>query len=129
LSYSKKKEKGEKKERKKGTPPWYVNVGGHPMESVSHGLRKKEKVGRSAKFIKRAQKCQSLSKTCFIFVWKIVRTPLPVVDKSNHLSKPNFYISVLQMKSSSTCLITASLREWPFFYFYVESPPSIFIHH
>jgi hypothetical protein len=27
----------EKKE-KKGTPPWYVNVGGHPMESVSHGL-------------------------------------------------------------------------------------------
>jgi hypothetical protein len=24
-----------KKERKKGTPPWYVNVGGHPMESVS----------------------------------------------------------------------------------------------
>jgi hypothetical protein len=25
-----------KKEKKKGTPPWYVNVGGHPMESVSH---------------------------------------------------------------------------------------------
>jgi hypothetical protein len=24
--------------QKKGTPPWYVNVGGHPMESVSHGL-------------------------------------------------------------------------------------------
>jgi hypothetical protein len=33
ISYSKK----EKKERKKGTPPWNVNVGGHPMESVSHG--------------------------------------------------------------------------------------------
>jgi hypothetical protein len=48
----------------------------------------------------------SLSKTCFIFVWKIVRIPLPVIDKSNHLSKPKFYISVLQMKSSSTCLIT-----------------------
>jgi hypothetical protein len=31
------KEKKEKK-RKKGTPPWYVNVGGHPIESVSHGL-------------------------------------------------------------------------------------------
>jgi hypothetical protein len=31
--------KGEKrKEKKKGTPPWYVNVGGHPIESVSHGL-------------------------------------------------------------------------------------------
>jgi hypothetical protein len=30
--------KEKKKKRKKGTPPWYVNVGGHPMESVSHGL-------------------------------------------------------------------------------------------
>jgi hypothetical protein len=71
----------------------------------------------------------SLSKTCFIFIWKIVRTPLPVIDKDNHLSKPNFYLSVLQMKSSSTCLITASLCEEPFFYFYVESPPSTFMHY
>jgi hypothetical protein len=70
----------------------------------------------------------SLSKTCFIFVWKIVRTPLPVIDKDNHLSKPNFYLSVLQMKSSSTCLITASLCEGSFFYFYVESPPSTIMH-
>jgi hypothetical protein len=31
--FQKKKKKG-----KKSTPPWYVNVGGHPMESVSHGL-------------------------------------------------------------------------------------------
>jgi hypothetical protein len=62
----------EKKE-KKGTPPWYVNVGGHPMESVSHGLRKEKKVGRSAKLHKRAQKCQSLSqKLASFFVWKIV---------------------------------------------------------
>jgi hypothetical protein len=28
----------QKNEKKKGTPPWYVNVGGHPIESVSHGL-------------------------------------------------------------------------------------------
>jgi hypothetical protein len=28
----------EKKKEKKGTPPWYVKVGGHPMESVSYGL-------------------------------------------------------------------------------------------
>jgi hypothetical protein len=27
---------------KKDTPPWYVKVGGHPMESVSHGLRKEK---------------------------------------------------------------------------------------
>jgi hypothetical protein len=33
----KRKEKGKKK-RKKGTTPWYVKVGGHPMKSVSHGL-------------------------------------------------------------------------------------------
>jgi hypothetical protein len=32
------------------------------------------------------------------------------------------------MKSSSTCLITPSLCEGSFFYFYVESPPSIFMH-
>jgi hypothetical protein len=54
---------------------------------------------------------------------------LPVVDKDNHLSKPKFYLSVLQMKSSSTYLITASLCEGSFFYFYVESPPSTFMHY
>jgi hypothetical protein len=30
------KRKKIEKRKKKGTPPWYVNVGGHPMESVSH---------------------------------------------------------------------------------------------
>jgi hypothetical protein len=34
----KNKNKKEKRKKKKGTPPWYVKVGGHPMESVSHGL-------------------------------------------------------------------------------------------
>jgi hypothetical protein len=33
-----KKKRKKVKEKKKGTPPWYVKVGGHPMESVSHGL-------------------------------------------------------------------------------------------
>jgi hypothetical protein len=33
-----KRKRKRKKEKKKGTPPWYVKVGGHPMESVSHGL-------------------------------------------------------------------------------------------
>jgi hypothetical protein len=50
----------------------------------------RKKVGRSAKIYKRAPKGQSLSKTCLLFVWKIVRTPLPVIDKDNHLSKPIF---------------------------------------
>jgi hypothetical protein len=47
----------------------------------------KGKVRRSAKLYKRAQMCQPLS-TCL--VWKIARTPLPVVDKNNHLSKKNY---------------------------------------
>jgi hypothetical protein len=37
------------KERKKALLQWNVKVGGHPMESISHGLRKEKKVGRSAK--------------------------------------------------------------------------------
>jgi hypothetical protein len=40
-----------KREKEKGTPPWYVKVGGHPMESVSHGLRK-EKGGEEFQAIK-----------------------------------------------------------------------------
>jgi hypothetical protein len=52
----------------------------------------RKKVGRSAKLYKRAPKCQSLSQN-LLFVWKIVRTTLSVVDKDNHLSKPNFYLS------------------------------------
>jgi hypothetical protein len=40
-----------KKEKKKSTPPCYVKVGGHPMESVSHGLRK-ENGGKECKAIK-----------------------------------------------------------------------------
>jgi hypothetical protein len=67
LSYSKKKKN--KKRKKKGTPPWYVNVDGHPMESVSHGLRKEKKVGRSAKLYKRAQKCQSPSQKLALFLY------------------------------------------------------------
>jgi hypothetical protein len=27
-----------KKKKRKGTPPWFVKVGGHPIELVSHGL-------------------------------------------------------------------------------------------
>jgi hypothetical protein len=26
------------KRKEKSTPPWYVKVGGHPKDSVSHGL-------------------------------------------------------------------------------------------
>jgi hypothetical protein len=41
IAYSKKK-KREKRKEKKGTPPWNVNVGGHPMESVSMVCERKK---------------------------------------------------------------------------------------
>jgi hypothetical protein len=64
-------QKGKKREkkRKKGTHLWYVNVGGHPMESVSHGLRKEKRWGGVPSFIKRAQKCQSLSQKLASFLY------------------------------------------------------------
>jgi hypothetical protein len=69
-----------------------VKVGGHPMESVIHGLRK-EKVGRSAKLYKRAPMCQifkELGTGLNCLVWKIARTPLPVVDRKQPPLKTNF---------------------------------------
>jgi hypothetical protein len=102
-----------------------VKVGGRPMESVSHGLWK-EKWGGVPSFIKEHQSANISLKNL-----------LCMEDSKNHIAsrwqkqpplKTNFYLSVLQMKSSSTCLITVSLCEGPFFYFYVESPPSTFMH-
>jgi hypothetical protein len=59
--------------------------------------------GEVPSFIKEHKSANLSLKNLLIFIWKIVRTPLPVIDKDNHLSKPNFYLSVLQMKSFSTC--------------------------
>jgi hypothetical protein len=64
------------------------------MESVSHGLRK-EKVGRSAKLYKRAPMCQffkELGTALTCLVWKIARTPLPVIDRKQPPLKTNFYL-------------------------------------
>jgi hypothetical protein len=77
------------KVKKKSTPPRYVKVGGHPMESVSHGLRKEKRWG-GVQGYKRAPKCQLIKHlgtalTCLL--WKISRTSLLVIDKSNHLLK------------------------------------------
>jgi hypothetical protein len=84
------KEKNRKKKRENGTPPWYVNVGRHPMESVSHGLRKEKRWGGVPSLIKEHKSANLSLKNLLHFVWKIVRTPFLVVDKNNHLSKPNF---------------------------------------
>jgi hypothetical protein len=37
-SYSDHCNLNKKRKEKKGTLPWFVKVGGHPMESISHGL-------------------------------------------------------------------------------------------
>jgi hypothetical protein len=68
----------------------------------------------------------SLSKTCLSM--EDSKNPIASRWQGQPPLKTNFYLSVFQMKSSSTCLITASLCEGPFFYFYVESPPSTFMH-
>jgi hypothetical protein len=62
------------KRKKKGTPPRYVNVGGHLMELVSHGLRKEKRWRGVPKLYKRAPMCQNFKElgialTCLL--WKI----------------------------------------------------------
>jgi hypothetical protein len=97
-----------------------------PEDSVSHGLCKKRLGGVSL------YKYKYLGTALTWVVWKIASTLLPVVDKSNHLSKQAYSIKhfslFYKIKSSSTCLIPASLCEGPFFYFNVESPSSCFMH-
>jgi hypothetical protein len=90
----------------------------------------RKKWGEVPKLYKRAPMCQifkelGIALTCL--VWKIASTHCQSLTGNNHLSKQTF-ISVLQMKSSSTCLITASLCEGPFVYFYDESSCSKFKH-
>jgi hypothetical protein len=51
------KRKNKEKIKKKGTPPWYVNVDGHPMKSVSHGLRKEKRWRGVPSFIKEQKNC------------------------------------------------------------------------
>jgi hypothetical protein len=54
--------------QKKGTPPWYVNIGGHPMESVSHGLRKEKRWRGVPSFIKE-HKSANLSQKLASFLY------------------------------------------------------------
>jgi hypothetical protein len=64
-------------------------------------------------------------------IWTFIHEPyyllLPLTQL--HLSKYIYNISIaFQIKSSSTWVIPASLCEGPFFYFYVESSSSKFMH-
>jgi hypothetical protein len=62
------KRKKRKKEKKNDTHPWYVNVGRHPMESVSHGLRKEKRWGGVPSFIKE-HKSANLSQKLASFLY------------------------------------------------------------
>jgi hypothetical protein len=105
-----------------------VNVGGHPMESVSHGLWNEKRWGGVPSFIKEHQSTNPSLKNLLTFCMEDSKNPIASRWQRQPPLKIQFYLSVLQTKSSSTCLITASLYEGPFFYFYVESPPSTFMH-
>jgi hypothetical protein len=70
------KRKKRKKERKKGTPPWYVNVGGHLMESVSHGLRKEKRWGGVLSFIKEHKSVNLSLKNLLHFYMEDSKNPI-----------------------------------------------------
>jgi hypothetical protein len=53
-------------------------------------VKGKKRWGGVPSFIKEHKSANLSQKFASFFVWKIVRTPLPVVDKDNHLSKPIF---------------------------------------
>jgi hypothetical protein len=72
IAYSKKK----KKRKKKGTPLWYVNVGEHPMESVSHGLRKEKMWGGVPSFIKEHKSANLSLKNLLHFCMEDSKNPI-----------------------------------------------------
>jgi hypothetical protein len=80
------------KEKKKGTPPWYVNVGGHLMESVSHGLRKKKGGEECQSFIKSTNvpNFQRTRNHSHLFIMEDSKTPLLVVDMKQPPLKTQF---------------------------------------
>ena len=61
---------------------------------------------------------------------RMINHSVPFVDIDIHLSQNYIFNTsvLLKKKSSSTWVIPASLCEGPFFYFYVESPSSYFMH-
>jgi hypothetical protein len=64
------------KRKKKDTPPWYVNVGGHQMESVSHGLRKEKMSGGVPSFIKEHKSANLSLKNLLHFCMENSKNPI-----------------------------------------------------
>jgi hypothetical protein len=82
--------KEEKKKRKKGTPPWYVNVGGHPMESVSHGLRKEKRWRGVPSFIKEHKSANLSIKNLLHFCMEDSKNPIASRWQRQPLLKTQF---------------------------------------
>jgi hypothetical protein len=72
-----------------------VKVGGHPMESVSHGLRKEKWWGGVSKFYKKSTNVPKFQRTrnrSHLFIMEDSKTPLLVVDMKQPPLKINFYL-------------------------------------
>jgi hypothetical protein len=69
-------QKKRENKNKKGTPLWYVNVGGHPMESVSHGLRKEKRWEGVPSFIKEHKSANLSLKNLLHFCMKDSKNPI-----------------------------------------------------
>jgi hypothetical protein len=83
------------KRKKKGTPPRYVNVGGHSLESVSHGLRKEKRWGGVPKLYKKSTKVPKFQRTrnrSHLFIMEDSKSPLPIVDMKQQPLKIIFYL-------------------------------------
>ena len=71
-----------------------VKVGGHPMESASHGLRKEKGGEECQSFIKEHQcaKFQRTRNRSHLFIMEDSKSPLLVVDIEQPPLKRNFYL-------------------------------------
>jgi hypothetical protein len=83
-----------KKKEKKALLQRNVKVGGHPMESVSHGLRKEKRWVGVPKLYKIAPMCQisKNSEPLSLFIMDDSKSPLLVVDIEQPHLKRNFYL-------------------------------------
>jgi hypothetical protein len=72
-----------------------VKVGGHPTESVSHGLRKEKRWGWVPKLYKKSTNVPKFQRTrnrSHLFIMEDSKSPLLVVDIKQPPLKINFYL-------------------------------------
>jgi hypothetical protein len=107
---------------KKGTPPWYVKVGGHPMESVSHGLWE-EKWGGVSSFIKE-HKCANFSQNFLSMEY----SENPIASRWQEQPPLKTFLSLFYKSKALAHAKSLLPSAKGLFFFYVESSPSTFMH-